>query len=179
MSCRVHVYDDNSNVIYSSDIEAIIEDITKKTNSTTIAQGKNTNLGGSEYGVDLSFKESAFIYKVIVDDSNNTSSYSPSYLYPLNGNKSGTLNVILYPLPKSGSGSGFAGGNQTVDSYITQQTWSPQEKVGVRHLVAALLSLSNRELDQPLRQLQNRWETRLDGLGLPPGSIFSPLWFIP
>jgi hypothetical protein len=166
MSCDVYIYNSSFVAVTSGSVEIVSKDYKRRTKLCAVQN--NRYISGKLYGANCLFAPGSFSYMVCVDDMGGT--YGSEVICPLNGDEPGRLDVVLYPLPTT-TGSGISPTtSQGISQYIARQQWSEEEKIGTRMLINALY-ISRSGWDPTLRYMVQRWEQRVDALGIDPGIV--------
>ena len=167
MSCDVYLYDNNTFVaLTSSAVEIVAKDYKSRTKLGPVQN--NSSVSAGLYGAQLLFATGSFSYMICVDDTGGT--YGSAVIDPLNGDKAGRLDVVLYPVATTSGTGASPTTSLDISQYISRQRWSDAEKIGVRMLVHAL-HVSRSGWDPTLMYMVRRWEGQLDRVGIDPGIV--------
>jgi hypothetical protein len=130
----------------------------------------NAQIPGSlKWGAHLPFPPQQIVYTVTAHDPIGT--YAPVHVTNLNGTQTGTLEIVMFPKPPSGSQRGAPPLTaHNIATYINSQTWSMEEKTGTRHLVLAVWEVRG-TTNPVLSDFLIQWENWLGGLGIDPTLI--------
>jgi hypothetical protein len=180
-TCEVCVYDPH----LASESNPHIEISAHDSNWTLLDLQHSRSRGGGDYGAVIKVSGA---YDLFVDDTSTT--LAPTSISALNGNHSLRLDVVLYPLPKSGGGRGGFGRGPVIsvsnmeqlESHIVKQVrvgrWNKLEAEGVRKLVAStarLMTISN--AGRELQDISERWQDTLAHLGIDAGFLKRETWY--
>jgi hypothetical protein len=136
---------------------------------TLLASQPNSSMGG-RYGAVLSFTPAQRRFYLEIHAI--PAGYATLVLRDLNGDRHPqTINVILLPVPASGTGTGSSPTTtRDIRPYIQNQSWLDDEKDAVNTAISAL-SILNGMPGSQLRTTRGAIEDMLVGLGISPSLI--------
>jgi len=163
MPCDVYLYDSSCTPLPDPAIQIYPA---RSAGGRNLTRHVNNAQIGRKWGAQLGFSLQQIVYTVTAHDPNGT--YAPVHLTNLNGGEPGTLDIVMFPQPRSGSQTGSPPQTASlIAAYIARQAWTADQKTGVRHLVRAVGDVRGTP-DPLLHDFLLLWEHWLFGLGIDP-----------
>jgi hypothetical protein len=167
MPCDVHLYDSSFSNLTSSYVSI---GANNKSTGVNLSLQTNSVLTGGKYGAILAFSKASIVYSVFTHDPFRT--YAPTLITDLNGNETGLLDLVVYPVPKTGGSGNKPTTSQEISAYVQRQNWNEFEKMGIFSLINTVRTFKLwTNLDPNLFNYRLDWENQLLDFGIKPSLI--------